>query len=42
MPTWFFLVLLVILVFAILLAVAMAYSRRSGSNGQNTTVVERD
>jgi hypothetical protein len=44
MPTWFFLLLLAILAFAVLLAIGMAYSRRSGAGagGQNTTVIERE
>jgi hypothetical protein len=44
MPTWFFLLLLIVLAFAILLAIGMAYSRRSGAavGGQNTTVIERE
>ena len=41
MPTWFLLVLLGVLAFAVLMAILMAYSRRS-AGGQNTTIVERD
>lgn len=40
MPAWFLVVLLVVLAFAVLLAIAMGYSRRS-VNGQNTTIIER-
>ena len=40
MPVWFLVVLLVVLAFAMLLAITMGYSRRS-ANGQNTTVIER-
>jgi hypothetical protein len=39
-PAWFLVVLLVILAFAVLLALTMGYSRRS-ANGQNTTIIER-
>ena len=41
MPVWFLVLLLVILAFAIVLAIGMAYSRR-GAGGQNTTIIERD
>ena len=41
MPVWFLVVLLGILAFAVLMAIVMAYSRRS-ANAQNTTIVERD
>jgi hypothetical protein len=41
MPVWFLVVLLVVLAFAIVLSIGMAYSRRS-AGGQNTTIVERD
>ena len=41
MPVWFLVVLLVLLAFAIVLAIGMAYSRR-GAGGQNTTIIERD
>ena len=40
MPTWFVVLLVAILAFAALLAIGMAYSRRSAA-GQNTTIVER-
>ncbi|HJR94520.1 MAG TPA: hypothetical protein VJ807_03735 [Gaiellaceae bacterium] len=40
MPTWFVVLLVAILAFAVLLAIGMAYSRRSAA-GQNTTIVER-
>ena len=40
MPLWFLIVLLVILALAVLLAVGMAFSRRS-ADGQHTTIVER-
>ena len=40
MPTWFLVLLLAILAFAVVLAIGMAYSRRSAA-GQNTTIVER-
>jgi hypothetical protein len=40
MPTWFLIVLLIIVAFAILMALAMGYSRRS-AGGQNTTIIER-
>lgn len=39
MPTWFLVLLLAVLAFAVLLAIGMAYSRRSAA-GQNTTIVE--
>jgi hypothetical protein len=41
MPVWFLVLLLVIVAFAIVLAIGMAFSRRSAS-GQNTTIIERD
>jgi hypothetical protein len=41
MPVWFLVVLLVILAVAVVLAIGMAYSRRS-AGGQNTTIIERD
>jgi hypothetical protein len=41
MPVWFLVLLLVILALAIVLAIGMAYSRRS-AGGQNTTIIERD
>lgn len=40
MPVWFLVILVVVLAFAVLLAVAMGYSRRSRS-GQSTTIVDR-
>jgi uncharacterized membrane protein YqiK len=40
MPLWFFIVLLVVLAVAVILAIAMGMSRRS-ANGQNTTIIER-
>ena len=40
MPVWFIVVLLLVLAFAVLLAIGMAYSRRS-AGGQNTTIIER-
>jgi hypothetical protein len=40
MPVWFLVLLLAILVFAVLLAIGMGYSRRSGG-GQNTTIIEK-
>ena len=43
MPTWFFLLLLALVAFAILIAIGMAYSRRStAAGGQNTTIIERE
>lgn len=39
MPVWFLVLLLAVLAFAVLLAIGMAYSRRSA--GQNTTIIER-
>jgi hypothetical protein len=43
MPVWFFVVLGVIVLFAVVLALTMGFGRRSagGSGGQNTTIVER-
>lgn len=41
MPVWFLVLLLVILALAVVLAIGMAYSRRS-AGGQNTTIIERD
>jgi len=41
MPVWFLVVLLVILAFAVVLAIGMAYSRRAAGS-QNTTIIERD
>jgi hypothetical protein len=41
MPVWFLVLLLVMLAFAIVLAIGMAHSRRS-AGGQNTTIVEKD
>ena len=41
MPVWFLVLLLVLLAFAVVLAIGMAYSRRS-AGGQNTTIIERD
>ncbi len=40
MPLWFLVVLLIIVAFAILMALTMGYSRRS-AGGQNTTIIER-
>ena len=40
MPLWFLIMLLAILALAVVLAVGMAVSRRSGS-AQSTTIVER-
>jgi len=40
MPAWFFVLLGVILAFAVVLALTMGFSRRS-AGGQNTTIVER-
>ena len=40
MPVWFFIVLLLVLLFAVGLAVAMRSSRGSAS-GQNTTIIEK-
>ena len=42
MPVWFLVVLLVILAFAVVLAIGMAYSRRAGSGASTTTIIERD
>ena len=41
MPVWFLVLLLLILAFAVVLALGMAYSRRS-AGGQNTTIVKDD
>ena len=40
MALWFLVVLLIIVAFAVLMALTMGYSRRS-AGGQNTTIVER-
>jgi hypothetical protein len=41
MPLWFFILLLVVLALAVILAIAMGVGRRS-ADGQNTTIIERD
>jgi hypothetical protein len=41
MPVWFLVVLLLVLLFAVGLAVAMRASRGS-ADGQNTTIVEKN
>jgi hypothetical protein len=41
MPFWFFILLLVVLAVALILAIAMGVSRRSAS-GRQTTIIERD
>ena len=41
MPVWFLVVLLVVLAFAILLSIGLAYSRRSGGGSSSTTIIER-
>ena len=41
MPVWFFVVLAIILLVAVLLALTMGFGRFRGSAGQNTTIVER-
>jgi len=38
MPVWFFVVLAIVLLVAVLLALSMGFGR---SRGQNTTIVER-
>ena len=40
MPVWFLVLLLAVLVFAVVLAIGIAYSRRS-AGGHNTTIIER-
>jgi hypothetical protein len=40
MPVWFFVLLAIILLVAVVFAVAMGFGRRS-VGGQNTTIVER-
>jgi hypothetical protein len=40
MPVWFFVLLAIILLLAVVFAVAMGFGRRS-VGGQNTTIVER-
>lgn len=39
MPVWFFVLLAIILLFAVVFAAAMGFGRRS-VGGQNTTIVE--
>ena len=42
MPVWFFVVLAIVLLVAVLLALTMGFGRFRGSGGgQNTTIVER-
>ena len=42
MPVWFFVVLAILLLVAVLLALTMGFGRFRGSaGGQNTTIVER-
>jgi hypothetical protein len=42
MPVWFFVVLAIVLLVAVLLALTMGFARVRGSaGGQNTTIVER-
>jgi len=40
MPVWFFVLLAIILLVAVVFAVAMGFGRRS-AGGQNTTIVDR-
>jgi hypothetical protein len=40
MPLWFFVLLAIILLVAVLLAISMAYRGRSSGAGQNTTIIE--
>jgi hypothetical protein len=43
MPVWFFILLGLIVVVAVVLAITMGFTRRSvgSAGGQNTTIVER-
>jgi hypothetical protein len=42
MPVWFFVLLAIVLLVAVLLALTMGFGRaRSAAGGQNTTIVER-
>jgi len=42
MPVWFFVLLILVVLIAAVLAVAMAYRGRASAGGQNTTIVERE
>lgn len=42
MPLWFFILLAIVVLVAVLLAISMAYRGRSSVGGQNTTIVERN
>ncbi len=41
MPTWFFILLGLIVVVAVVMAITMGFTRRGSAGGQNTTIVER-
>ena len=41
MPLWFFILLAIMVLVAVLLAISMAYRGRSSAGGQNTTIIER-
>jgi hypothetical protein len=42
MPVWFFVLLAIVLLVAVLLALTMGFGRSRGSaGGQNTTIIER-
>jgi len=41
MPVWFFVLLAIVLLVAVLLALTMRFGRSGRSGGQNTTIVER-
>jgi hypothetical protein len=42
MQLWFFVLLAVVVLVAVLLAISMAYRGRSSAAGQNTTIIERN
>jgi hypothetical protein len=41
MPVWFFVLLAIVLLVAVVLALTMGFGRRGSAGGQNTTIVER-
>jgi multisubunit Na+/H+ antiporter MnhC subunit len=41
MPLWFFILLAIVVLVAVLLAISLAYRGRSSTGSQNTTIIER-
>jgi len=42
MPIWFFVLVILVVIVAALLAIAMAHRGRASAGGQNTTIIERE